>query len=313
MFKRIFSFLMVLLFLLVMSDISLAARIKQQSIALKRKEPLKSSNKIASNVSSSTSYGTWLWNTRRIVENPDGIINYLKENRFTEVYVQIDRYLDYKHYKYFIRNAKNNGINVYALDGNANWALKENRLQLDEFLNWVVKYNNSSLPDERFVGIHLDVEPYILDLWNVNRNKLVLDYVDYISYINTFGAKNSLIVGVDIPFWFDEILVPEQNINLAEYVISKTANVNIMAYRDKAQYIIDIVKNEMDYAKRYNTKIMISVETGNTSEGDYITFYQEGLNFMWNEINNVNEYYKNNYSNYGFALHYLENIMAMKR
>ncbi|GFR34594.1 hypothetical protein [Thermobrachium celere] len=314
MFKRVISFFLILFVFVCTSTISATAKSKLNP-KVKRGVIKKViiNNKVLSETTYKVPYGTWLWDTSKIVQIPDDVIKFLNKNGFNEVYVQIDQSLNYSHYSYFIKNANKFGIKVYALEGNPNWTLKSKRVQLDKFLNWVVKYNNSKANDEKFYGIHLDSEPYLLDLWNINRNQAVLEYMDYISYIKNFAVKNKLNISVDMPFWFDEILLLNKGMSLAEYVISKVDSVNIMAYRDRAESIIEIVKNEIDYAKKYNKKIMISVETGNTSEGDYVTFYQEGLNYMWSEINRVNDYYRNKYNNFGFAVHYLENIMMMKR
>lgn len=48
-----------------------------------------------------------------------------------------------------------------------------------------------------------------------------------------------------------------------------------MAYSNRAEYIISIFHNEVNLAKVFGKKLVISVETGPTSEGDYVTFYQE--------------------------------------
>lgn len=317
MFKKFFSFCLISLF--IVSSLTTPAIAKSKvkaNLKNKRSASIKTmeNKKILSiAVYNTKGYGTWIWNTRKIVESPDSIIKFLKENAFSEVYLQIDQDIDAKYYKYFIKSASSNGINVYALEGNPDWILKSNRRQLDSFLNWVVKYNSSKLQDERFFGIHLDVEPYLLSIWQTDKTKAITEYMDYISYLKFFGTKNGLKIAVDIPFWFDEIKIPKQKINLAEYVISQVDSINIMAYRDRAESIIEVVKNEIVYGKKHNKNIVISVETGNTSEGENITFYQEGLDFMWNEINKVNEYYKNSYNNYSFAVHYLENIMNMKK
>lgn len=315
MLKKIFSICLVSLF--IFGNLTNPAVAKSKANLNKKKaistKTIENKMVLSTSTYNTKNYGTWLWNTRKIVENPDSLVNFLKENRFNEIYLQIDPKLEDKYYRYFIKIANSNGIKVYALDGNPMWALKNNRRELDSFLNWVIKYNNSKAQDEKFIGIHLDVEPYILSLWQTNRNKVISDYVEYISYIKGFCAKNNLKVAVDIPFWFDEIKIPKQKINLAEYTISQVDSINIMAYRDRAQSIIDIVKNEINYGKKYNKNIVISVETGNTKEGENITFYQEGLKFMLNEINKVDDYYKNIYNNYGFAVHYLENIMEMKK
>ncbi|MCX7951113.1 MAG: hypothetical protein N2594_04100 [Clostridiales bacterium] len=317
MFKKFFSFCLASLFLVSSLATPAIAKSKVKANPNNKKsasiKTIENKKILSSAVYNTKGNGTWLWNTRKIVESPNSIIKFLNENGFNEVYLQIDQGIDAKYYSYFIKSASSNSIKVYALEGNPNWILKSNRRQLDSFLNWVVKYNLSKSQDERFLGIHLDVEPYLLSIWQTNKNRAIAEYMDYIAYLKAFGAKNGLKIAVDIPFWFDEINIPKQKINLAEYVISQVDSINIMAYRDRAQSIIDIVKNEMVYGKKYNKNIVISVETGNTSEGENITFYQEGLDFMWNELNNVNEYYKNSYNNYSFAVHYLENIMEMKK
>lgn len=313
MLKRGISFLLIFFILISISTIPFTAKSKVNSKGKRQviKKVVKNKRLLSSTIYK-VPYGTWLWDTNKIVKNADYVVKFLNANGFTEVYIQIDQSLNYSYYRNFIKNANKYGIKVYALDGNPEWVLKNERRELNKFLNWVVKYN-SKVKEEKFYGVHLDSEPYLLELWNSSRNQAVLEYMDYISYLKDFGVKNNLNIAVDIPFWFDEIIIKSNNMSLAEYVVSIVDIINVMTYRDKAGTIIDIVKNEMEYAKKYNKKIMISVETGNTSEGDYVTFYQEGINFMWNEIDKVNDYYKTNYNNYGFAVHYLENIMEMKK
>lgn len=43
-----------------------------------------------------------------------------------------------------------------------------------------------------FFGIHLDVEPYLLSIWQTNKNKAITEYMDYISYLKAFGSKMDL-------------------------------------------------------------------------------------------------------------------------
>ncbi|SHE96866.1 hypothetical protein [Caloramator proteoclasticus] len=313
MLKRGISFLLIFFILISISTIPATAKSKVNSKGKRQViKKVVENKRLLSSTIYKVPYGTWLWDTNKIVKNADYVVKFLNANGFTEVYIQIDQSLNYSYYRNFIKNANKYGIKVYALDGNPEWVLKNERRELNKFLNWVVKYN-SKVKEEKFYGVHLDSEPYLLELWNSSRNQAVLEYMDYISYLKDFGVKNNLNIAVDIPFWFDEIIIKSNNMSLAEYVVSIVDIINVMTYRDKAGTIIDIVKNEMEYAKKYNKKIMISVETGNTSEGDYVTFYQEGINFMWNEIDKVNDYYKTNYNNYGFAVHYLENIMEMKK
>ncbi|KZL90551.1 hypothetical protein [Clostridium magnum] len=273
----------------------------------------KQNSKVAKVTDSQTIRGTWLWNTKSIINEGEDIIRFLKDNKYNELYLQVNTDIKKEVYNKFIENASKNGIGVYALDGNPIWIFKDKRQSLNKFFDWVKKYNESSLQNQKFIGIHLDVEPYVLPEWSTKRDILVGNYQDYILYSLTEVNKLNLPFAVDVPFWFDVVNCGKEN--LAEWVISKVDEINIMAYRDKAYgegNIIDICKSEMELSKRYNKKLKISVEIGDTKEGDFITFYQEGTKYMISELDKVNSYYKSLGYNFGFAVHSLDYLRAKK-
>lgn len=54
-------------------------------------------------------------------------------------------------------------------------------------------------------------------------------------------------------------------------------------------------------------------ETQSSSEGDHITFYEEGLTYMYSELEKVKIYYTSaGYTNVTFAVHHLASLMSMK-
>lgn len=265
--------------------------------------------------STSFSLGTWLWNSWLIVSSKDSIMDYLISYGYTELYLQIDSSIQARYYKDFISSASQKGIKVYALSGSHKWIWQNNRAEFYNFISWVESYNKEALPQERFEGIHLDVEPYLTAEWNTDRSYAILSYQNFVEDAVLQGTRLNLPVVFDIPFWFDEIFYSNEygSGNLANFVISKASWTNIMAYRDKSNDIIAISKVEADLSKALGKRLVISVEIQASSEGDFVTFYEEGFSYMYDELSKVQNYYiTNGYNNTSFAVHHLGNIINMK-
>lgn len=258
--------------------------------------------------------GTWLWNTEIIKTRSDEIISFLKESGINEVYLQVNSDVSKRHYRNFIEKSSENGIEIYALDGAPNWILEENQYKVDEFFDWVNNYNNTSSSNQKFSGIHLDVEPYALPAWKEDKQNVVLLYQNYINYAKDKSSELGLSFGVDLPFWFDG--VEFSNIhgegNVAKWVLEKVDSVNIMAYRDKAGKIVSCAIDELQWAKELGKKLVISVHIGKSSEGDSVTFYEEGKDYMYAELETVREICIESGYTPNIAIHYLEKLMEFK-
>lgn len=73
------------------------------------------------------------------------------------------------------------------------------------FFDWLAEFQNTSLANEKFKGVHLDVEPYLNVQYGKNRNGILENYQSLL--LNALSNSNSLglSLAIDIPFWFDEI------------------------------------------------------------------------------------------------------------
>lgn len=257
---------------------------------------------------------TWLWNPWMFVQDEAGTLAFLESKNVNKVYVQIDRDISKAKYRSFIEKASVRGMEIYALDGAASWVAPKGYTNQNQLMAWLTDYQNNSTDAARFTGVHLDVEPYLYSGWNTNRAATVKSYQALLERANVSTAKLALPLEVDMPFWFDEI--PYKNTYgsglLAEWVISKTAGVTIMAYRDSAPMIIEIVKNEMVMAQKYGTRIVVGVETGVTDEGSIITFAEEGEAFMEQELQKVADHYANSPAYKGNAIHHVGSWLTLK-
>ncbi len=68
---------------------------------------------------------TWMWDTYQLFEKKDAYFTFLEEKDITVLYVQIDPTIDIDTYGSFIREARERGIDVIAMDGAPDWYIKQ--------------------------------------------------------------------------------------------------------------------------------------------------------------------------------------------
>lgn len=268
-------------------------------------------------VDTQVNMSSWLWDTQEIVTSSDQIISFLVKSKVNVLYLQINYDIKIEDYKKFIKKASSHNISVQALDGSPTWISDMGNSSQKTLFNWLSNYQKKATSVERFKGVHIDVEPYLNSEYNTNPTKVIEKYQDSLSYAIKTSKSLKLTLSVDIPFWFNQIQYNNKYGKgvLAEWIIKKVNEVVIMAYRDSAygdNGIIKIVQKNMDIAKKYNTKLIIGVETGESGEGNNITFFEEGHKYMMDELKQVSDYYKSSKNFGGFAIHYVDSWMNMR-
>lgn len=263
---------------------------------------------------------TWLWDTTRIVSETDVIIRNLVDHKVTDLFLQVNADIEIKNYQDFISKASKNGIRVHALDGAPSWVAGQKGLtQQQQFTDWLVRYQAASKINEQFLGIHIDVEPYGHADYEGKKKLFIKNYQTLIMAFRDQADAMGLEFGIDIPFWYYG--VNYNNIygqgNIAEFLSKNVKNISIMAYRDSANAsngndgIIAIAAAQMKLFEKYNVKGTIAVETGRlTEDTQFVTFYEESNEYLYQELNTVYEHYKNHPAFNGIAIHYYESWMS---
>lgn len=269
------------------------------------------------NNSGTNGTATWMWNTNEIVTMPDSVLSFAQNNGAKTIYLQVNYSIPNEKYKTFISKATSLGINVEALEGAPSWALDSGASYRSNFIAWVSQYQASCASSERFSGIHLDIEPYLNLLWSNKLSSAVYQYQKAISFFKQEASILGIEFTADIPFWFDTINYKNKNGKgqLYKWVIDNTDSIAIMSYRDLAlgdNGIFALVKNELDYAQLNGKSVMIGIETENTSEGDFLTFYGQTISEMDAQLDLVYQL-ANEYSSFGgFSIHHIDSWMKMK-
>lgn len=246
---------------------------------------------------------TWLWDTMQIVDHTESILQFAATNQIGAIYLQINRDVKLPYYKEFIRKAGEQGVVVDIMDGRPAWGLSENVNQIAAFLDWVEAYQSQAEADERFAGIHLDIEPHVLPEWKTDQERVISEWQGNVRYIMNRATKMNMPVAADLPFWLDNYKIPGSEMAVSSWMIRQYDAVTIMAYRDTAKAIFDVAKTELAESAALGKKLSIAVETKQSKEGQFITFYEEGKAYMESQLKLVENMAKGYDSYSGISVH----------
>ncbi len=224
------------------------------------------------------SVGVWWWNDEL---DADTYLNFAKSNSVNEVYYCSSKFNQST--ADFISKANQKDIKVFWLAGEHAWLNSSEAL-----IQKIQGYNNyqSDYPTAKFAGIHLDIEPHQSDNFDANRKELITSLVELAAYLKE--KYPSITFDYDLPFWLhDEVTIYEGGTPITKpaykHMIDIANRIFLMSYRDTAEAIKNVSKEEIEYALSVEKTIVLGVET-KSSEGDNVSFMEESKTEMYAEI-----------------------------
>ncbi|MBP1999382.1 hypothetical protein J2Z69_000401 [Paenibacillus shirakamiensis] len=251
---------------------------------------------------------TWLWDTDRIVNQKEEIVSFAKRQGVKIIFLQVGKEVKDEEYRHFIATAHQSGVEVQALNGRPGWALNEHRDEANEFMSWVQNYNASSKPEERFVGVQFDVEPYLLKQWKKSQDVVVQEWMGNIRAWMDQAKASDLKVGVAVPFWLNDVMNPNGGGTqpLSDWMISKVDYLAIMAYRDQADQIYQVSEHMLNEADKQNKQIWVGVELAKSEEGPGVSFHTSTNQHLNQQLDQLVELSDKHPSFVGVAMHSYE-------
>lgn len=254
--------------------------------------------------------GTYIWEAKEVINNSEEILKFAEEKNLNWLYVRLDLEQPFSAYRAFVMQAAEAGIEVHAMGGHPIWALQENRAKLLRLIKYVKDYNRSVQGNERFHGIHLDIEPYVLPEWRMDSQRVISEWTSNMEFfVQELRKDSTLQASMDMAVWLDKYTVPGTETSLSKWMIDQMDHISLMAFRDTAEGsngIVRVTKEEIAFAEELNKPIIISVEMKESHEGNHITFYEEGSAYMEGELAKLQELLKESTSFTGNVVHAYE-------
>lgn len=148
----------------------------------------------------------------------------------------------------FIRKAHARGIKIEALDGYPEFAQRPYHFVVYAMVDAIIDYNNRVAPEERYSGIHLDNEPYLIIGWHypARREQILEEFLALnVECQRRVSAQSDMVYGIDVPFWWSALDTETgepigivsfngERKPAVHFCIDLLDNLGIMNYRDTA-------------------------------------------------------------------------------
>lgn len=287
--------------------------------------------------------GTWLW-TPTLDITPkyrDSIILGAKKNGITSIYMSIDSYLDIfvmdegpekvakkKDFDAvvdnFISTALKNGIVVDAEAGWKNWAEAGHSYKAFAVLEYVKEYNKTH--ENKFRGFQYDVEPYLLDSYEKNKKKVLINFLDLVGETVTRLDGSDLEFTVVIPEFYDGTNKETPSFSYLskkgfaiDHLLSildrrPLSSIIIMSYRNFSlgeDGTIHVSQDEISKANNHVTKIIVAQEVGDVPP-PYITFHNTSRRHFDKQLSIIQKELSPEKSYGGIAVHYINAFLDLK-
>ncbi len=290
----------------------------------------------------------WVWDPTDIFHEQNGtkvFFDFLRaphgnpNKQITTVYLQVpEQYMTDSErepfLRTFLRAAYQEGIAVHYLAPgkgvSEKWVTSPNDFAAGRELIWKAFSYNKRMPheDERFKGIHLDVEPAENTDWAANKDEYWDRFYELLWYVSQdVSAYNfdypPIVFGVDLPTFNPWYGSDVDGNGKADYVdvLSYVDILTTMDYADHAgdyewgssigSYgLITRVAPAIAEAQRIGKKVIVGAETldivslGSPNLENWMTFYEEGWAVMEVHLDQVQSTYETNPGFGGIAIHF---------
>lgn len=255
--------------------------------------------------------GTYIWHAEHAITEGDEILAFSKEQGINLLYVRLDLEQPYEAYADFVEKATEAGIEVHAMGGHPIWALEQYRERMLKLVRYVKGYNQNVAPNQKFRGIHLDIEPYVMPVWREDRDEVLRQWMSNLdAFVEETKRDSNLETSCDLAVWLDQFDVPDDpGTPFSKWVIARLDHVTLMAFRDYAEGpggIAAVSKDELRFADELNKKLIIAVEMKESGEGEHITFHEEGKAEMMRQLEKLPNLLAEHPSYKGNAVHAYE-------
>lgn len=248
--------------------------------------------------------GLYSWNSIKTEAELDALLQVIEKVPVGEIYQYYEESeLQDRLPRDMITRLSEKKIDVWYLTGAPEWGIDETGEEIRRAVSMVALYNCMVPKKARFAGIQLDVEPYLTDNWEKDKQETMERWYKALYRGKTLAAEYGIPVMICVPRWMDAV-----NKDIFEKMLRDCCDeIAIMNYdrRDESEGI----KPEMELALKYNRPVICVSELsqpGKHGLTEEHTYYHAGLDELHKAWQRLSEDYPHNALR--FAYHYVNSL-----
>ena len=223
------------------------------------------------------------------------------------VYQEIPKEISDTVIQEYLTRRHENKQDVYYLAGKSEWSLEEDGASMLQSVERVIQLNNNIDKALGFSGIVFDVEPHLLEEWDVNRKAVMKQFVNNCILAYQKAKKEKIIIILCIPNYYDRLGLSKELNRLVEFGCDALA---IMNYNKKDE--VGQIAEETAIVESYQKGIIHITEMQRPGVHDLTeenTYYNDGIKAVQKSWDTIKEEIK--YSHLGFSWHYLKPVLQI--
>lgn len=208
----------------------------------------------------------WFWNPAAWQMHSAALLRSLAARRADTVFVTIPltadlgRVADPRLLSSFVEMASANDIRVWAVVGDPQAVLIEERQRYADMAAAFSAYNQSAPPAARLAGLQLDIEPYLNRGYRVDPQAWLSAYLETVSMVR---SRAYLPVDLVLPFWWGRQRLGDGL--FLDRLRLVADSLTVMNYRTEPRQLLSLAEPFLDWGTRNAKAIRIALEAGPVS------------------------------------------------
>ena len=215
-------------------------------------------------------HATWLWKSEIIADASSvaQFLSFASSHNISRVHAQVNSDIPTDIWASFISRCATSDISVEALFGDAQWITGAGTPSLQTTLDWIQSYQGSAADNAKFVGLHMDIEPWNLDDYSMKTSTYLSSWQTLITNISSFASSLSLPLAADLPFWLNTLNSPTNSQTMDTWVLERIDSATFMTYRNSASELSSIASGPIQAAQSLSKTVWVAVETTDLGVAD---------------------------------------------
>ena len=201
-----------------------------------------------------TEAGLFSWKESAITDY-ETLFSDMKELGMVELYQEISDDIETEMIKKFLTSASEQEIAVYLLIGEPDWVLEKDAESLLEEMQRIGEINELVEETAELKGVMVDVEPYLLEEWDDERDELMQCYVDCMKETYDYATEQGIEVILCIPYFYDN---KGYSGELETLIAEACDGIAVMNYYRNME--VAHIEQEVAYAAKYEKDIITIYE-----------------------------------------------------